>query len=194
MGICFEHFRSCRQQTAGPCKGPQWDDVRAYHAMGFLGRIVQNLTPCKRKIFEETFGRTPAALGTYCCAQFVVGRSRLMLPEKKIYDKLLAMLDDEVAPKPECSDIKGHSTHCLMYETIWHVLWGEADLLPLRGENAELPLFLRARDVDNESYLPVGSQYMTTIMSLTTEDPNAPPGNDTMRIGGAAMGTDEIAM
>ncbi|CAD7952234.1 unnamed protein product [Amoebophrya sp. A120] len=147
------------------------------------GRIVQNLTPCKKKIFEETFGRVPKALGTYCCAQFVVSRQRLQLPPITRYHKLLTMLDDQEAPKPECNDIKGHSTHCLMYETIWHVLWGEPDLLPLRGENVELPLFLRARDVDNESYLPIGSQYMTTIMSLTTEDPNAPPAGEAVSDG-----------
>ncbi|CAD7945776.1 unnamed protein product [Amoebophrya sp. A25] len=142
------------------------------------GRIVQNLTPCKRRIFEETFQRTPAALGTYCCAQYIVHRSRLMLTPLWRYEKLLKMLDDQEAPKPECNDIKGHSTHCLMYETIWHVLWGEADLLPLRGENPELPLFLRARDVDNESYLPVGSQYMSTVMSLTTEEPGGGGGGE----------------
>lgn len=45
-------------------------------------------------------------------------------------------------------------------------MWGEKDVLPLRGENTELPLYLRARDVDNESYLPAGSQYMTSVMTL----------------------------
>ena len=54
----------------------------------------------------------------------------------------------------------------LMYEKLWHVMFGEPDLLPMRGENANLPLFLRARDVDNESYLPSGSQYMSTAMTI----------------------------
>lgn len=81
------------------------------------------------------------------------------------------MLDDREAPKPECSDIPGHSTHCLMYEKMWHVLFGEPDLLPLRGENPTLPLFLRARDVDNESYLPSGSQYMSTALGIGDQMP-----------------------
>ena len=83
------------------------------------------------------------------------------------------MLDDQEAPKPFCNDIKGHSTHCLMYEAIWHVLWGEPDVLPIRGENPDLPLFLRARDMDNESYLPTGSQYLTTALGM----------NETMVVG-----------
>ena len=60
-----------------------------------------------------------------------------------------------------------------MFEKIWHVLFGEADLLPMKGENEELPLFLRARDVDNESYLPPGSQYMTTAPGLQSEEDQA---------------------
>lgn len=71
--------------------------------------------------------------------------------------------------------LKGHSTHCLMYEVIWHVLFGEADVLPMRGENPDLPLFLRARDVSNESYLPPGSQYMTTVMSMSMEEEETGP-------------------
>ncbi len=132
-------------------------------------RIVSQLTPCKEKIFELIFGRKPGALGTYCCAQYLVSRRRLQLPKRETYKRMLDMLADREAPKPECGDIPGHSTHCLMYEKLWHVAWGETDTLPIRGENQDLPMFLRARDVENESYLPFGSQYMTTAMSLVSE-------------------------
>merc|ERR1712137_988718 len=74
-------------------------------------RIVSQLTPCKSKIFELVFGRKPGALGTYCCAQYLVSRRRLQLPKRETYKKILDMLDDREAPKPECGDIKGHSTH-----------------------------------------------------------------------------------
>jgi hypothetical protein len=59
-----------------------------------------------------------------------------------------------------------------MFEVIWHVLFGEADMLPIRGQNPDLPLFLRSRDVDSESWLPVGSQFMSTVhgMALSEEE------------------------
>jgi hypothetical protein len=57
-----------------------------------------------------------------------------------------------------------------MFEVTWHVLFGEFDVLPLRGENPELPLFLRARDVDNESYLPAGSQFISTVWGMDPEE------------------------
>jgi len=108
------------------------------------GRVVQALTPCKVKIFELVFGRTPTELGTYCCAQFIVSKTEMLKPRNlEKYQRMQLMLDDREAPKPACSDIPGHSTHCLMYEKMWHVLFGEPDLLPLRGENPTLPLFLR---------------------------------------------------
>merc|ERR1712194_192734 len=124
----------------------------------------------KSKIFELIFGRKPGQLGTYCCAQYLVSRRRLQLPRKETYEKMLTMLDDREAPKPECGDIKGHSTHCLMYEKMWHVLWGEPDTLPVRATNGKLPLFLRAKDLENESNLPAGSQYLSAALSLVAEE------------------------
>lgn len=127
-------------------------------------RLVGSLSPCREEVFRRVFGRLPKrTLGAYCCAQFVVSRTRIQASELARYQLMLKMLYDE--SPPECLDIEGHSTQCLMYEVFWHVLFGEEDDLPDRAANAALPLFLRIRDIENESYLPPGS---STFLQLVT--------------------------
>jgi len=119
-------------------------------------RLVASLSPCRAKVFEQVFDRPPRQmLGSYCCAQFLVSRSRWLANPLERYQRMNDMLFGE--SPPECHDIPGHSTHCLMFEVYWHVLFGEPDNLPERAENPGLPLMLRTRDLENESYLPAGS-------------------------------------
>lgn len=126
-------------------------------------RLVSSLSPCREEVFRMIFGRAPARdIGSYCCAQFAVSRERILANPLERYQHMLQMLFDE--SPPQCHDIPGHSTHCLMFEVYWHVLFGEDDGLPARSENPSLPLFLRIRDIENESYLPPGSLYLEHIL------------------------------
>jgi len=122
-------------------------------------RLVASLSPCREEVFRLIFDRTPRQmLGSYCCAQFVVSKERILANPRDRYERMSRMLFE--SSPDECHDIQGHSTHCLMFEVYWHVLFGEPDDLPARAENPTLPLFLRIRDVENESYLPPGSMFL----------------------------------
>lgn len=128
-------------------------------------RLVASLSPCREEVFRRVFGRGPRQmLGSYCCAQFLVSRARWLANPLERYENMQRMLFEE--SPPECHDIPGHSTHCLMYEVYWHVLFGEPDDLPERAANPALPLMLRTRDLENESYLPPGSLYLQLAMDI----------------------------
>jgi len=126
-------------------------------------RLVASLSPCREEVFRLIFGRAPKAmLGAYCCAQFLVSRERVHANPLERYQRMLEMLYSE--SPAACSDIPGRSTQCLMFEVYWHVLFGEEDELAERAENEGLPLFLRIRDMENESYLPPGSLYLAHVL------------------------------
>ncbi|CAL1144353.1 unnamed protein product [Cladocopium goreaui] len=115
-------------------------------------RLITSLSPCRAEVFRQIFDRPPSrTLGSYCCAQFAVSRARIKGNPLERYQRMQQMLFSE---SPEvCHDIPGHPTLCLMFEVYWHVLFGEKDELPTRAENAALQLFLRIRDLENESCL-----------------------------------------
>jgi hypothetical protein len=127
-------------------------------------RLVTMVSRCKRAAYYEVFGELPGELmSTYCCAQFAVERERIISRPRELYAKMMHMLS---APTPEeCSDIPGHSTYCLMYETLWHILFGEKPFMPLREENPRLPAFLRVIDKEQESPLPKGSMYLEQVQN-----------------------------
>lgn len=128
-------------------------------------RLVASLSPCRQEVFRRVFDRPPREmLGSYCCAQFLVSRERWLANPLERYERMFRMLFEE--SPAECHDIPGHSTHCLMYEVYWHVLFGESDDLPERASNPGLPLMLRTRDLENESYLPPGSLYLQLALEV----------------------------
>lgn len=128
-------------------------------------RLVTSLSPCRERVFQLVFGRSPRqTLSSYCCAQFAVSRGRIIASPLERYQRMFEMLQ---GPSPaECHDIPGHSTYCLMFEVLWHVVFGEEDTLPERAENPSLQLFLKIRDIENESYLPPDSLYMQLLLSI----------------------------
>lgn len=122
-------------------------------------RLVTMTSRCKLAAYAEVFGTAPAeSPRVYCCAQFVVARDRILARPLEMYQRMFDMLGAE--SPDECADIKGHSTFCLMYEVLWHILFGEPESMPMREENPQLPLFLRAIEPDTTSNLPKGSFYL----------------------------------
>ena len=135
--------------------------------VGFLHlnelRIVDSQTRCKKDVYAELFGHFPTEkISTYCCAQFVVHKSRILQVSYDFFYKMKTMMD---GPSPDsCADVTGHSTHCLVFESLWHVIFGEPTGYPRRGENVNLPLFLRFEQ-DFESKMPRGSRFLTDTRS-----------------------------
>jgi len=128
-----------------------------------MHRVVKALTPCKQAIYHQLFDRDPQNLQFYCCAQFLVRRDRIMDRDKGFYENMARMMDEQT-PQDKCNDIPGHSTHCLMYEGMWHVLFGEQDYMPLHEDHTAVPYVLRVPDTESETNLPVGA-FADTILT-----------------------------
>eukprot|EP00397_Hematodinium_sp_SG-2012_P047213 GEMP01053603.1.p1 GENE.GEMP01053603.1~~GEMP01053603.1.p1 ORF type:complete len:333 (+),score=78.48 GEMP01053603.1:92-1090(+) len=79
-----------------------------------MHRVVKAVTPCKNATYVQIFGREPRNLQSYCCAQFLVRRDRILARDRTFYEKMMNMMDEDT-PQDACNDIPGHSTHCLMY-------------------------------------------------------------------------------
>merc|ERR1711871_1902727 len=57
----------------------------------------------------------------------------------------------------------GAGMHCLVFESMWHVMFGMPERLSTRGTDATLPAFLRLPELD-DSDLP-GRNNMTLYLS-----------------------------
>lgn len=129
-----------------------------------MHRVVKSVTPCKNATYVQIFGREPHNLQSYCCAQFLVRRDRILARDKAFYEKMLNMMDEDT-PEDACKDIPGHSTHCLMYESMWHVVMGEPDTLPFHYEHTAVPFLLRVSDTGSASNLPIGA-FATHVLAM----------------------------
>ena len=129
-------------------------------------RLVATQSDCKHATYKEIFGADPPGrLGTYCCAQFVASRQRIQQRDRSMYVRLAEMMDE---PSPDgCNDIPGHSTHCLMYEVLWHILIGNHQpALPLRQDDSTLPTHLRVREEGSMTFLPGGSNFLAVVSDV----------------------------
>ncbi|CAJ1446227.1 unnamed protein product [Effrenium voratum] len=119
-------------------------------------RMVTSTSPCKRAIFNQVMGRDQQRMATsYCCAQFLVRQDVLLAPEA-LWQRALAAMDE---PLPDgCEHVRhGSGMHCLVFESIWHVMFGYPEAFLPRSEDITLPIFLRIPEAD-ESDLPDGAR------------------------------------
>jgi len=119
-------------------------------------RMVSSTSPCKRAIFEQVLGRRAAEVPRgYCCAQFLASRDAIIRGGSGLWERALTAMD---SPLPTgCESVRpAAGMHCLVYESIWHVMFGLPERLSPRAEDITLPLFLRAPEVD-ASDLPGGA-------------------------------------
>lgn len=131
--------------------------------LGFLHlgapRMVATANPCQATLFQAAVGRPmESPLYTYCCSQFVVSKSRIRSRPRGDYERMLRLVDGSV---PDSCDRIGPSyeryhgqrlSHCFFFEFMWHVVFGEAEDLPLRGDDQRLPSAFRLKD--NEESVP----------------------------------------
>lgn len=109
-------------------------------------RHYQTITPCMRDVENKVFGESvPSELiGTYCCAQFIVSRSRIQARPVEFYRSALAMVDGSM--KDICSPVAPRrSSHCYVLEYLWHVIFGESRFLPPKPEDVRLPVIFRMK-------------------------------------------------
>ncbi|CAK0793021.1 unnamed protein product [Prorocentrum cordatum] len=122
-------------------------------------RMVHTSNLCQEGIFEMAMRRKPRLpLSTYCCAQFAVARARLRARPREEYERMLRIVDGTVADGctrigPAYERYEGQRlSHCYFFEFMWHVVFGEPEDLPLRADDAGLPVVFRLKD--NEDALP----------------------------------------
>ena len=112
-------------------------------------RHYQTTTPCMRDVERLLFNFTDPVLpepliGTYCCAQFIVSRARILHQPKLFYDNALAMVNGSM--NDVCSPVPPkRSSHCYVLEYLWHVVFGEERFLPFKADDERLPLALRMK-------------------------------------------------
>jgi len=138
-----------------------------------LGRsqMVSSTSRCKRALFQQAIGRPPNDVPRgYCCAQFLVRHDVIKARGAEHWRRLLRMMD---APLPAgCEDLKiAAGMHCLLYESIWHVLFGMPERLRPRAEDVGLPIFLRFPEIDS-SNLPEGADSAMYLRLATSDDPD----------------------
>lgn len=122
-------------------------------------RLVSTFNPCQSGLFELAIGRPlRRSLSTYCCSQFAVSKRRIQARPLAEYERMLSLVDGTV---PDACERIGPSyeryagqrlSHCFFLEFMWHVVFGEDEALPLRGDDQRLPPALRLKD--NEERLP----------------------------------------
>jgi len=122
-------------------------------------RMVHTANPCQAGLFEAAMGRPQSApLSTYCCSQFAVSRERITSRPVEDYARMLQLVDGSI---PDLCDRVGPAferyrgarlSHCYFFEFMWHAVFGEHEELPLRADDARLPVALRLKD--NEESMP----------------------------------------
>lgn len=114
-------------------------------------RHYQTTTPCMRDVERVIFNYTDdirvealPLIGTYCCAQFIVSRERILRHPIDFYERTLFLVDGSV--KDICSPgPPRRSSHCYVLEYLWHIVFGEDRYLPFRPDDARLPTALRSK-------------------------------------------------
>merc|ERR1712137_1230242 len=134
-------------------------------------RMITSMSPCRRAIFHQIMGRAPrAAPRGYCCAQFVVERKMLLQAGAVFWQHALEAMDLLPVGREHVDPTRG--MHCLVYETMWHVMFGLPEQSLSRGEDVTLPIFLRIPETD-ETDLPGGANSTHYLRSVVSEESSA---------------------
>eukprot|EP00435_Cladocopium_sp_Y103_P005955 s5376_g1.t3 len=131
-------------------------------------RMVASTSECKRAIFKQVLGRQQQQMATgYCCAQFLV-RQDLILGNREVWPRALKAMDE---PLPVgCEHVRrGSGMHCLVFESIWHAMFGFPESFTPRAEDVTLPSCLRIPETD-ESDLPDGLRSTFYLERATGDD------------------------
>ena len=112
-------------------------------------RHYQTTTPCMRDVEKLILSNVPEdavlpLIGTYCCAQFIVSRDRIVANSRNFYANALSLVNGSVADV--CSPVPPRrSSHCYVLEYLWHVVFGEDRFLPFKPDDLRLPTVLRMK-------------------------------------------------
>jgi Protein of unknown function (DUF3431) len=128
--------------------------IGSYHNIPFLHlnfhRHVTTSTPCMRSVESVLYSQTESDISqlpliqTYCCSQFIVTKDRILSHSKEFYTHMLYMVDGTY---PDLC-VKGkpvRSSQCYIFEFLWHIVFGEPRILPMRVDDLRLPNALRMK-------------------------------------------------
>merc|ERR1740121_1020616 len=105
---------------------------------------------------------------SYCCAQFLARRDTIRAAGAAFWSRALMAMDESLPPG--CEAVRpATGMHCLVYESIWHVMFGQPERLSTRAEDVNLPAFLRIQDTDS-SDLPGGANHTMYFKLIVGED------------------------
>merc|ERR1719436_239897 len=92
-------------------------------------------TRCLRDVYQRVFGEElTGTLGTYCCAHFVVQRSRIEARGATFFERLLGLVGNAPYAQKNGGQCNVGSKPCYVMEFMWHRIFGEEDELPPRSE------------------------------------------------------------
>ncbi|KAF4693106.1 hypothetical protein FOZ60_011890 [Perkinsus olseni] len=91
-------------------------------------RHVMTDTPCMRDV-----------------EMYIVSRERIQARSLSFYRHMLRMVDGSIPDLCVAEAKPERSSHCYVFEFLWHVVFGEPRQLPLRPDDKRLPTALRAK-------------------------------------------------
>mmetsp|Transcript_119002 Transcript_119002/g.379515 ORF Transcript_119002/g.379515 Transcript_119002/m.379515 type:complete len:522 (+) Transcript_119002:175-1740(+) len=101
-------------------------------------------TRCLRDVYRQVFSEElGGALGTYCCAHFVVRRDRIEARSIEFFENLYRLITEAPYAQQNGGLCNVGKKPCYVIEFLWHRIFGEEDDLPPRSLQRDLPLALR---------------------------------------------------
>merc|ERR1712107_193142 len=88
-------------------------------------------------------GDLNGSISTYCCSHFVISRDRIDAHPVQFYEHLVRLVSEAPYARVQGGSCTIGKKPCYVMEFLWHRVFGESDELPLRAEQASLPLALR---------------------------------------------------
>lgn len=92
------------------------------------------------------FDVPPESIGAYCCSQFVVARDVIERRSRQFFSRMYSAVDGTW--EDSCWKGVKRSSHCYVFEYIWHIVFAEPHYLPERHLDRRLPILLRLKDGD----------------------------------------------
>ena len=115
-------------------------------------RFLSGSSYCLEDLYRRLFqvDEAPEAFGAYCCSQFVVHRDRVKARPQALYARVRQILLGDVligCGQDDGYDARPRIAVSALFEHMWHSVFGEPSVLPLRTGDERLPLFARVDEV-----------------------------------------------
>jgi hypothetical protein len=112
--------------------GYDYSEDRNYNRIKDRRKIMILMEKYWPDYFQEYLGDIPEKFSHDCCPQFVVTKERVLKHPKKAYQKWFDLYNvwQEKENDTEWSKDNTHSLYALLFEFIWHIIFGEPAIVP----------------------------------------------------------------